>query len=133
MIFQFLLEGDIVPKARARITSRGNFHCQRYCDWMETAIAELTYQKLTKGYNQELALPCSLQIVLINPKKRGDIDNLAGSIMDALVKAEIVKNDNLNNINNLYIKTDNTLDKLTRTLVILEDKEGFSQKDLSDV
>lgn len=121
----FELDGNIIPKARARITSHGNYHNPRYSAWMDDAISELNHQKALKEYYQELSLPCSLEIVLINPSKRGDADNIAGSIMDALVKAGIIPNDNLNNINNLHIKVAETVDKLTRTTIIIKDKDSL--------
>ena len=60
-------------------------------------------QKAENNY-PEMTTPCQLSITLFNLSKRGDCDNLAGGLMDCLVKSGILKNDNLNNVSELNIK-----------------------------
>lgn len=125
MDYLFTLEGAIMPKARARITSKDNYHNLSYSLWMKLITAELIAQKLIKNYYQELVPPLSLKITLINPQKQGDINNIAGSIMDALVKAGIIKNDNLTNIDYLLIEAKKDPSKQKKAIITLSENEKY--------
>ena len=97
----FILKGEIIPKARPKVTRNGTFYPPRYKDFLEDATRQLIIQK--KVFRRKLTPPCELEIVLYNPHRRGDCDNLAGSIMDVLVRAEILPNDNLNSVCQLFV------------------------------
>ena len=98
MKHSYYLDFHVVLKHRARITSHGNFHKKPYRDFLEHATAELSCQFRENNY-QELQYPITLDVLFYNAPRCSDIDNLCGSIMDVLVKANIIKNDNLNCIN----------------------------------
>lgn len=62
--------------------------------WQETAIQELALQ--FRGY-QVSDYPIALSLVFyFDNKRRHDLDNAAGGVMDALVKAGVLTDDNVN-------------------------------------
>ena len=86
------LEGCVVPKARPRGNNKGTFYTQTsYRLWKEEAIAHLRQQQ------PPLKLSGVRLDVVLEGKhsRRGDADNIIGSLMDALVQAGILANDNL--------------------------------------
>lgn len=90
-IYTFNLDGPIVPKARARVTANGTFHPSQYSDWKEQAISSLRSQ-----YRGEPIQRFALSFLLKGKhSRRGDGDNVEGSILDALVQAGVAKDDNL--------------------------------------
>lgn len=92
----FLLEGEIVPKARPRSGANGRHYLpDNYRYWKDNAVWELKKQHSgTAIYH-----PVCVDIVLLGKhSRRGDGDNIAGSVWDALVQAGILRDDNLNNI-----------------------------------
>lgn len=99
----FTLHGAVVPKARARVTRNGTYHPHRYQNWKAIAIGLLFDQAKA----QLLDIPiqkASVQIDLIGKHpRRGDLDNVAGSILDALVQAGILRNDNMTCLSSLLI------------------------------
>lgn len=84
------LPGAIVPKARPRHNKWGSYLPANYRDWKDTTVGLIRnkIQPLT-GDN------FSVDVVLWGKhSRRGDLDNILGSIMDALVQADILPNDN---------------------------------------
>lgn len=75
----------------------------RYRDWKREAIASLTLQAFEIG----LELPLNSATVTISlvgkHPRRGDPDNIAGSILDALVQSGILKDDSLSVVTSLAI------------------------------
>lgn len=62
--------------------------------WQETAVQELSLQ--FHGY-RITDYPISLSLVFyFDNKRRHDLDNAAAGVMDALVKAGIIEDDNVN-------------------------------------
>ena len=97
-----LLQGSIVPKARPRVTKRGAFIPKKYRQWKDGAIAEFKRQW---GDRSPLGHPVSVSISLRGKHYKGsDLDNLAGSILDALQQAGILKNDNCGHVPSLSIR-----------------------------
>ncbi len=85
------LIGSIVPKARPRITKNGTFMPPKYRQWKKNAIARLVNQTNERGL-----INIEVKVELVGKhSRRGDADNIIGSILDALVQSEIIKNDNL--------------------------------------
>ena len=97
-ILKFWLPGIVVPKARPRITKNGSFMPQRYQDWQRLAIAELLLQLSDRS---PLEYPVAVRVLLQGKGHRGDLDNLSGAILDALVKTEILKDDRLSCVGQL--------------------------------
>jgi Holliday junction resolvase RusA-like endonuclease len=89
------LSGGIVPKARARVTRRGTFMPANYRQWKDAAILEFRSQ--SAPLRDRLPLEgVTVSIDLIGKhSRRGDLDNISGSILDALVQSGVLRNDNL--------------------------------------
>jgi Holliday junction resolvase RusA-like endonuclease len=92
-MIQYIYEGVIVPKARPRATKRGTTYMPKNYVDNQKELIELFSQQAPEKPLEKIKLD-----VMIYGKypRRGDCDNITGSIMDALVKAKVIKNDNLN-------------------------------------
>jgi Holliday junction resolvase RusA-like endonuclease len=102
MTHTFTLTDTIIPKARPRGLSTGRHYLpQNYRDWKNNAIWELRQQH----HGGAIAEPVAIEIILIGKhSRRGDADNIAGAILDAMVQAGIIKDDNLTRIPSLKIQ-----------------------------
>lgn len=88
--------GLITPKARPRVHNKVATLPLKYREWKNEAIYQLWRQK--DNFDSS-ATPHELHIVLIGKHHRGsDLDNIAGSILDALVQAKYLKGDNMTQI-----------------------------------
>jgi Holliday junction resolvase RusA-like endonuclease len=100
-MLELQLMGEIVPKARPRVTYGRAYMPQNYRDWKECAIADLAQQYQGK---EPMAALSEVSIALTGKhSRRGDLDNIAGAILDALVQARILANDNLTVVPKLSI------------------------------
>ncbi len=101
-VYTFELLGPIVPKARARTTTNGTYHPRRYNNWKRGAIADISDQ-----YQGD---PLEYAEVTINlsgkHNRQGDADNVAGAVLDALVQANVLKDDNMKRVPSLTIALD---------------------------
>jgi Holliday junction resolvase RusA-like endonuclease len=108
----FTLSGDIVPKARPRMSQRQvegktksiTYMPQNYVKWKNSAIAVLAEQKL--HYLLDMPIDYFKISILIkgNQNRNSDLDNIAGSILDALVQSRVIANDNLNHVDSQVFK-----------------------------
>jgi len=99
-IYTFDLHGPIVPKARPRAWQGRNLLPENYRKWKLAAIADLR----TQFYLEPLS-NVAISIALIGKhSRRGDADNIAGAILDAMVQSGILKDDNLINVTALAIE-----------------------------
>ena len=95
---RYTLTGKITPKARPRL-GRGGAHLPaNYRDWKESAILEL----LTQSRPPDPLLKAEVSIS-IGGGQRGDLDNIAGAILDALVQAGILLDDRISVVSKLSI------------------------------
>jgi Holliday junction resolvase RusA-like endonuclease len=95
MNIKLYYEGKVIPKARPRVTYNGTFNPENYVINQDELVFDLKCQKLQMNLTT-IINPIEITINFIGKHSRkGDIDNLSGSILDAMVKAEIIKNDNL--------------------------------------
>jgi Holliday junction resolvase RusA-like endonuclease len=99
MQYNFRLTDSIVPKARPRIGSKGAYLPERYRDWKNQAIIELTMQMRPINAIER----CAINIE-IGKVQRGDLDNIAGSILDALVQSGILLDDRISCVYRLSIE-----------------------------
>ncbi|MEO1391186.1 MAG: RusA family crossover junction endodeoxyribonuclease [Cyanobacteria bacterium J06634_6] len=114
-IYTFNLDGPIVPKARARTTANGTYHPHRYNNWKKGAIADISSQY--EGNPLEYA---EVTISLSGKHNRqGDADNVAGSILDALVQARVLVDDNMKRVPSLTIALDWQKKAEPKTVVVL--------------
>lgn len=97
------LDGNVVPKARPRVTRKGTFMPHRYRDWKTAAIFDFRAQAVELGLTTPLSgVAISIQLVGKHPR-RGDLDNIAGSVLDALVQAGVLKDDSISVVSSLAI------------------------------
>lgn len=90
----FLLHIDITPRpaARPRFSSKGRVYCDpSYKAWL-TEFSELVRQEWNGEVLQKIS---HIEIVINGPTRRGDLDNHCKSILDGLVYAKVLRNDNL--------------------------------------
>ena len=118
-VYTFELIGPIVPKARARTTANGTYHPHRYNEWKRGAIADISSQY--RGTPLERA---EVTISLTGKHNRqGDADNVAGSILDVLVQARVLVDDNMKRVPSLTIALDWKKKVEPKAVVVLSTSE----------
>jgi Holliday junction resolvase RusA-like endonuclease len=95
---KYQLTGKITPKARPRLGNGRAYLPAKYRDWKESAILEL----LTQSPPLDPIARCEVAIV-IGGKQTGDLDNIAGAVLDALVQAGVILDDRLSVVHKLSI------------------------------
>lgn len=98
-ILLFKLEGKITPKARPRLGGGRAYLPDNYRRWKNDAIAQLFSQR--QGLDP--ISKCQIEIE-IGGKQIGDCDNIAGSILDALVQSNVLVDDRLSIVCRLTIE-----------------------------
>lgn len=97
---KFWIPGRVIPKARPRITTRHAYLPTNYREWRRMAEVIIVSQIVNKS---KLPLAIALVEVNLTGKHRGDLDNLAGSCLDALVSAGVLTDDNVNCVPRLTV------------------------------
>jgi Holliday junction resolvase RusA-like endonuclease len=92
------LTGAVVPKARARHRGNQSYLPANYRQWKDSAIAELRCQ-----YHGS-SLPKAAVRSQIHGSARGDLDNLAGAVLDALVQSGLLVDDRISCVPQLEVK-----------------------------
>jgi Holliday junction resolvase RusA-like endonuclease len=96
------LPGAVTPKARPRVTANGVYFPQKYQQWRCRAEGEIICQ--VYGVSLPLPNPVAVRVVLQGKGHRGDLDNLAGSCLDALVSAGVLEDDRLSCVSRLVVE-----------------------------
>lgn len=94
----YQLTGKITPKARPRLGKGRAYLPQKYRDWKDEAISQL----LTQSRPPDPLVKAEVSIY-IGGGQRGDLDNIAGAILDALVQAGILLDDRISVVSKLSI------------------------------
>ncbi len=83
---QFWLSGNVVPKARPRVTKRGTYLPKQYRGWRNQAEVEIYRQLCDLNLSIKLPIPrANISLIFMgNHRKNADLDNLAGACLDAL-------------------------------------------------
>jgi Holliday junction resolvase RusA-like endonuclease len=89
---KYILEGSIVPKARPKLGNGRGYLPDNYRKWKENAQAQLLLQPRPDTPLEDVVITINLSG---KHSRRGDSDNVGGAILDALVTAEIIRDDNL--------------------------------------
>ena len=97
--YSFQIDGEIVPKARPRVTRGKAYLPQRYRNWKNQAISQLLSQRTIVDPLKKVIIKIELY-----GKLRGDLDNLSGAILDALVQAQIIVDDRISVLKELSVK-----------------------------
>lgn len=110
--------GRIVPKARPRFNKEtGAFLPQRYRAWKNQAIARIHCQKPPDWQPMD---SCRITIVFVGKhNKNGDLDNLAGAVLDALVSAEVIIDDRLSVVRELSLRFEESKDEATTEIEVI--------------
>lgn len=104
----FYIPGNVVPKARPRVTSKGTYLPQRYRKWRNMAEVELCRQVLDMNLKEQLPIAKAAISLSFCGKHRtnSDLDNMAGACLDALTLngAGVLKDDRLSCIPQLNVE-----------------------------
>ncbi len=100
---KFWLPGRVVPKARPRFNG-GNISLPRnYRGWKNTAYLQIISQLEENRKTELLIKKASVEMQFIG-SHRGDLDNLAGAVLDILCETKIVEDDRVSCISRLVIE-----------------------------
>lgn len=100
---KFWLPGRVVPKARPRFNG-GNISLPRnYRLWKNTAHLEIISQLEENGIFELLIQKAAVEMQF-KGAHRGDLDNLAGSVLDILCETKIVVDDRVSCISRLVVE-----------------------------
>lgn len=79
-----------------------NIPSQRYKEWRDSAIVQLKQQ--FEGYKVS-GYPISISVVVYyGDKRRHDLDNSLGSVMDVLTDAQIIEDDDTDHISQITVE-----------------------------
>jgi Holliday junction resolvase RusA-like endonuclease len=92
---ELILHGEIVPKARPRVTVNGTYLPGKYRLWKQSAIIDLKRQYRGDTIRSPVAMHLTLQG---KHHRRSDLSNIFGAVEDAIVQAGILADDNMTNI-----------------------------------
>lgn len=98
-LIELTLSGKITPKARPRVSGGHAYLPANYRKWKDAAIASLRLQ-IPDSWQPRCGVSVS---IAIGGKQRGDADNVAGAILDALVQAGVLEDDRLSCVPSLSI------------------------------
>ena len=96
--FYFLVE--ITPKSKPRARSNGKVRF--YAEDYQTFIQESHWQLTQQWRGDPIDTKVVLDVYMEGWCRRSDLDNLHGAIQDSLVRAKILKNDNLNCVDDFH-------------------------------
>ena len=100
---KFWLPGRVVPKARPRFNG-GNISLPRnYRGWKNTAYLEIISQLEDNVKSKLLIKKAAVEMQFLG-SHRGDLDNLAGALLDILCETKIIKDDRVSCISRLVIE-----------------------------
>ncbi|MFB6276219.1 MAG: RusA family crossover junction endodeoxyribonuclease [Halothece sp.] len=100
-LWKFQISGKVVPKARPRFNGKTSYLPSNYRQWKEDAKTQLASQSIPDEPLEEVSVSITLSG---KHSRRGDLDNLAGSILDALVASQIIRDDNLKCVSGLSVQ-----------------------------
>lgn len=114
MIHQLRLDGKVVPKSRPRNGRGHSYLPDNYRDWKDNAILDLSSQWRDKEPLERVSVA-----VVVYGTPRGDLDNIVGSVLDALVQSRVLTDDRCSCVPELSVKV--IRDKLSWVQIDLED------------
>lgn len=104
----FYVPGNVVPKARPRVTSKGTYLPPKYRQWRNMAEVEICRQVLDMNLREKLPIKKAAISLSFCGKHRtnSDLDNMAGACLDALTLngAGVLKDDRLSCIPKLSVE-----------------------------
>ena len=100
---KFWLPGRVVPKARPRFHGGKISLPRNYRGWKNTAYLEIISQLEENGIKELLIGKAEVEMQFIG-SHRGDLDNLAGAVLDILCETKIIRDDRVSCISRLLIE-----------------------------
>ncbi len=111
------IKGKIIPKARPRASKFGHVYMPENYRTNQGYLAGLFTDRL-----EPVDYPVHLAIACYGKWGKADCDNLAGSVMDALVKAGILKDDSTMHVPSLCVVNYRDSKELYTEVIISEFK-----------
>ncbi len=96
--FYFVIETVPKSKPRARSNGKVRFYAADYEAFIQDSHGQLSQQWRGEAIDRTVVL----DVLMHGWHKGSDLDNLHGAVQDSLVRAKILKNDNLNNIDDFH-------------------------------
>ncbi len=100
---KFWLPGKVIPKARPRFNGGKISLPRNYRGWKNTAYLEILSQLEENGISELLIGKGEVEMQFIG-SHRGDLDNLAGAVLDILCETKIIKDDRVSCISRLLVE-----------------------------
>ena len=100
---KFWLPGRVVPKARPRFHGGKISLPRNYRGWKNIAYLEIISQLQENGKSELLITKAEVEMQFIG-SHRGDLDNLAGAVLDILCETKIIRDDRVSCISRLLIE-----------------------------
>ena len=100
---KFWLPGKVVPKARPRFHDGKISLPKNYRGWKNTAHLELISQLQNNGIKKLSIEKAAVEMQFVGTH-RGDLDNLAGAVLDILCETKIVVDDRVSCISRLVVE-----------------------------
>lgn len=102
---KFWIPGSVVPKARPRVTRNGTYYPLRYQQWRIKAELKIL-SSLDLETRKVLPITRAEIRIILQGKHRGDLDNLAGAILDIMTPthANIILDDRISCLPRLSIE-----------------------------
>jgi len=98
--FTLWLPGKVSPKARPRVSNGQAYLPSSYREWKRSTVLQLLSQL---GDHGSLPLARANVEIALTGKHRGDLDNLAGGILDVLVEVQVITDDRLSCVPKLVV------------------------------
>lgn len=93
-ILGFTVDGNPVPCARARMTRSGHVYTPKTTvEWQKKVEFAARIAAAHANWKYDGSHTYNVQIVVRPKSKRGDLDNFAKSVLDALTKADVWEDD----------------------------------------
>ena len=98
MILQVRIPGPAVPKARARISTRGTSTPRKTVEYQARVCRALDAARIAAEWPERFDGRVSVEIVMVAPPMNIDGDNVEKIVLDAMTKARIVRDDTLRHV-----------------------------------
>lgn len=100
---KFWLPGKVIPKARPRFHSGRISLPSNYRQWKNTAYLEILNQLQQRSFKEIPIEKAAVEMQFVGAH-RGDLDNLAGAVLDVLTETQVVLDDRVSCIPRLVIE-----------------------------
>ena len=98
MLIRLVIPGKPVPQSRPRVSKWGTYYGKR-----SKAFRKLLLEAM-QGCEQRIEGPVRVTLVFYSPPTAADTDNLAKGVLDAMVEACILRDDNVTVVRELVVR-----------------------------